>query len=46
MPKFDGVVTSLSVRYLDFGPSGVPLRATAGVMLEESANLEVDRRRA
>src|SRR5262245_13489198 len=43
MPHFDGVVASLSVSYVSFGPSGVPVRATASVLLEEAVDQRVDR---
>jgi hypothetical protein len=46
MSPFEGVVASLAVTYLTFGPSGVPPRATASLMLVESATLEADGRRA
>ncbi len=39
MPTFDGVVESVSVRYLIFAENGVPVRATAAVKLKEAANL-------
>ena len=35
MPTFEGVIEAVSVRYLKFAGSGVPLRVTATVKLEE-----------
>ena len=45
MPTFDGVIEAVSVRYLKFAGTGVPLRATATVKLMEALNLshELDR---
>jgi hypothetical protein len=34
-PKFEGVITSLSVKYTMFMPSGKPVRATASVKITE-----------
>ena len=39
MPRFDGVVDAVSVRYLKFAGNGVPLRATATVKLKEAVDL-------
>ena len=39
MPTFDGVVEEVSVHYLTFADSGVPLRATATVKLTEAFDL-------
>jgi hypothetical protein len=39
MPAFDGVVEEISVHYMTFADSGVPLRATATVKLIEAVDL-------
>jgi Contractile injection system tube protein len=39
LPKFDGVIESISVRYVQFAPSGVPVRATAAVKLVQAVHL-------
>ena len=38
MPTFDGVIEGVSVHYLKFAGSGVPLRATATVKLIEAVD--------
>ena len=39
LPRFDGVIVSISLRYVQFADSGVPLRATAAVTLEQAVHL-------
>jgi hypothetical protein len=39
MPTFEGVIEAVSVHYLKFAGSGVPLRATATVKLTEAPHL-------
>lgn len=39
LPTFDGVVEEISVHYVTFADSGVPLRATATVKLTEAFDL-------
>ena len=39
LPKFEAVIESISVRYVQFADGGVPLRATADVKLEQAVHL-------
>jgi hypothetical protein len=39
MPAFDGVIETVSIRYLRFAENGVPLRATATLKIKEAADL-------
>jgi hypothetical protein len=36
IPPFDGVIETLSVRYLMFSENGVPLRATVSLRIKEA----------
>jgi hypothetical protein len=41
VPRFDCVITNLTVKYTYFSPKGLPLRATATVKLKEANVLKV-----
>jgi hypothetical protein len=44
LPKFEGVVESVSVKYQMFAPDGMCLRATATVKLKEAGELAVGKK--
>lgn len=40
LPRFQGVITSVGVKYAIFSPDGIPLRATANVTFNEASRAE------